>query len=99
ADVADSQRDAYHTWYRSLGTQSNGFAILEAEDPMVIRKMVRALHQGHFLVVYVDGNMGSHGARDRSVLTVDFLAHKIRVRTGVADVARPAGVPIYPVIA
>lgn len=95
ADVGKSQRDKYDDWYRSIDTEKGSFAMLDAEDPLVIRKMIRALHSGDFLLVYVDGNMGSGSARSRSELIVDFLAHKIRVRTGVADVARLAGVPIY----
>lgn len=99
ADVMKSQRETYDTWYRSLGAEKGDFTMLVAEDPLVIRKMIRALHDGHFLLVYVDGNMGSGSAGSRSELIVDFFAHKIRVRTGVADVARLAGVPIYPICA
>lgn len=98
ADVAQNQRDTYNAWHRLLGAGKGSFAMLDAEDPLVVLKMIRALGRGDFLLVYVDGNMGSGQAQSRSALTVDFLAHQIRVRTGVAEVARLASVPIYPIL-
>lgn len=97
ADVEASEGTGYHAWYSDIGkgASEEGFAILEAEDPLVVRKMARALAKGHFLLVYVDGNTGSGEARSESA--IDFLAHRIRIRAGTAHVAHLAKVPIYPV--
>ena len=101
ADVAQEQ-DALNVKAESQLTK-NATAIdyeyLFADDPMILRKMVRALKGGRFLVFYVDGNMGvGKNSKSRNTVTIDFLAHQIRVRTGVAELARRTGAPIYPVL-
>lgn len=102
ADVARKQHDSYRTSYERIAgsPQAGGYEYLVAEDPMILRKMVRAVQRGRFLLVYVDGHTGvGKNPHGRGTLTMDFLAHQLRVKTGVAELARLARVPIYPVLA
>lgn len=104
ADVAQSQGDFYRELYgkgrEQQGNEADGLECLLAEDPMVFRKMLNALRRGRFLLVYVDGQSGVRAKADgRATLAVDLLAGQVRVRTGVADLARLAQVSIYPVMA
>ena len=101
ADVAMRQEQRNRKAYGQVagGDASAGYEYLYADDPMVLRKMIHALKRGRFLVCYIDGNMGvGKNTQSRNTLTLDFMAHQLRVRTGVAELARIAGVPIYPVM-
>lgn len=96
-DVVESQGADYQAWYQRLArdTQGTGFGILEAEDSLVARKMIRALRDGHHLLIYVDGNMGGPQRRQHIGSIIDFLSHRIHARTGAAQVASLANVPVY----
>ena len=102
ADVAHGQGESNDGWYRRIADNDKAghMHCLLAEDPMVMRKMVRHIKQGRFILLYVDGNMGAGKMGNyKGSLTLDFLAHRIRVKTGVAELARLAKAPIYPVLA
>lgn len=101
-DVAENQGVQFDETYRYLCAQSAltaPYSCLVAEDPFVLRKMLRALDQGHYLVIYVDGHTGTGAVtkrKDTSVL--DFLGRPLQIRTGVAELARISSAPIYPMM-
>lgn len=72
--------------------------LLEAEDPLVLRKVVRLIGQGYHLSIYVDGNTGVTDPAKARMLAVPFLSGQLRVRQGIGAISYLANVPIYPVI-
>ncbi len=99
ADVATSQAERYRA---IVGRMPGGGIPLEvccAEDPMVLRKLARAMAQGRCIMAFLDGNE-SAGAKTapskRAEAVIDFLAHRLRVKTGIAELAYLTGRPIYP---
>lgn len=100
ADIAARERESYRRLSLRFGAQGQPTAeILEAEDPMVIRKMIRSIGRGNWVLIFLDGNEGvanKQSAAGRTDLLIDFLAHKLRVKTGVAELAFLARCPIYP---
>lgn len=100
ADVMVSQEDANRRLHQQIAGkgQEDLFKVLLAEDPFVLRKMMRALQHGHFILLYIDGNVGSGKNSQKGMLTIDFLAHRLQVRTGPASLSSLAKVPVYPVL-
>src|SRR5690606_10611134 len=75
------------------------FDLLQAEDPMVMRKLVRAMESGYYVLAFLDGNQGVERPVHvpcRQDLEVPFLAHRLRVKTGIAELAYLTGRPVYP---
>lgn len=102
-DVAESQGRIYQRIFERYGGAKAGlqFELLEAEDPSVIRKLCKAMDGGRFVLLFIDGNEGQHVRSDtakRSMMKVDFLAHRLNVRTGVAALSVISGRPIYPMM-
>lgn len=104
--IAEEVYQAQHERYREIYRQVTGNAVedgldfLIAEDPGVFYKMREKLKQGHFLLVYIDGNSGSGKLwQNKHSDTVLFSEAKLQVRTGFAHAAFLYDVPIYPVIA
>lgn len=100
ADIAARERESYRRLSLRFAAEGQPPAeILEAEDPMVIRKMIRSISRGNWVLIFLDGNEGiakRQSAAGRTDLLIDFLAHKLRVKTGVAELAFLARCPIYP---
>lgn len=102
SDVAAKQEGDFDVWYKqcSVAMENDSLECLMAEDPMVFRKMMRALERGRCLLIYVDGQTGvRQQAGGSGSLSLGFLGAPLWVRTGVADLARLAQVPIYPLFA
>lgn len=100
SDVAVRQGDRFGDWYRQLRTDDDNLEYLQAEDPMIFRKMIGALNRGRYLLLYVDGQTGARRqAGGKGSVPLNFLASSIWVRTGVAELARLAKVPVYPIYA
>lgn len=99
ADIAAKERGTYRTMASrfAAGVQPP-LEILEAEDPTVIRKMIRSINRGSWVLVFLDGNVGAATKRSagHKDLLVDFLAHRLRVKTGVAELGYLSPCPIYP---
>src|SRR5690606_19031713 len=100
ADIAAKERETYQAVASRFAAEAQpSLEILEAEDPMVIRKMIRSNSRGNWVLISLDGNEGvahKQSAAGRTDLLIDFLAHKLRVKTGVAELAFLAKCPIYP---
>src|SRR5690606_36568494 len=100
ADIAAKERETYQAVASRFADEAQpSLEILEAEDPMVIRKMIRSNSRGNWVLMFLDGNEGvahKQSAAGRTDLLIDFLAHKLRVKTGVAELAFLAKCPIYP---
>lgn len=101
ADVARKQGDHNREWHARIAGTAQGdlFETLRAEDPAVLLKMGRALRNGRFVLMYIDGNTGSGGERHgKRNFCLDFLGQSLRVKTGVAELSFLYKVPIYPVL-
>jgi hypothetical protein len=73
--------------------------LFEVEDPRVGMALLRGLKQGRTGLIYVDGNMGPDGHKvQEGAVEVDFLGLKIRVKAGIARLARSMKLPILPVM-
>lgn len=105
ADIAAAQHVDYEQARHLIETTTGkpiNYQVLHAENPLVLRQLLRALQQGRFVVIYVDGQLGAAAAgpgrlRDtHGTLELDFMGRPMRVRTGVAELARLSGRPIYP---
>jgi len=100
ADIAAKERKTYQALSLRFAAEGQPpVEILEAEDPLVIRKMIRSIGRGNWVLIFLDGNEGAvakQSATSRTDLLIDFLAHKLRVKTGVAELAFLARCPIYP---
>lgn len=85
--------------YRQLVAEAvpdGDFDLLDAERPDALLRMRAALRRGRYLLVYVDGNTGTAPLHNTAVIW--FLNGRLRVRTGVAHLARLMQCPIYPLI-
>lgn len=100
ADVAARERESYRVQSSRFAAEGQPpLELLEAEDPMVIRKMIRSIRRGNWVLIFVDGNEGmatKPSTTCRTNLLMNFLAHKLHVKTGAAELAFLAGCPIYP---
>lgn len=73
--------------------------LIEVEDPRVGMTLLRGLKRGRVGVIYVDGNMGPDGHNvNEGAVEVDFLGLPIRVKAGIARLARSMKLPILPVM-
>lgn len=101
ADVEKKQTDRNRQVYKQVvNDEVTAYEYLVAEDPLVLRKMIGALKRGRYLVCYIDGHTGVNNNRQgRTSMVMDFMAHQLRVKTGAAELARLARVPIYPLLA
>ena len=98
ADIATKEYDNYQAMAANAGARAP-LEVLPANEPMVMRKMVRAIERGNWVVVFLDGIEGVGRSRSgRTDLTVDFLAHRLHVKSGVAELAHLAKCPIYPLV-
>lgn len=101
ADIAAKERETYQAVSLPFSAEEQPpLEILEAEDPMVIRKMIRSISRGNWVLIFLDGNEGTATKKSagHTDLLIDFLAHKLCVKTGVAELAFLAGCPIYPMV-
>lgn len=100
-EVAGREREQMHQRHREMdgtGYAARPLMILEAEDPLVVRKMCRLVAAGYYLLLYVDGNTGvAKDDRARSLI-IPFMSGYLRVRQGIGIVSHLASVPIYPVL-
>lgn len=99
ADIAAKERETYQAVASRFAAEAQpSLEILEAEDPMVIRKMIRSINRGSWVLIFLDGNEGAATKRsaDQKDLLIDFLAHRLRVKTGVAELGFLSQCPIYP---
>ncbi len=100
ADIAAKEYATYQA--TSMRFSAHGqppLEILQAQDPLVIRKMVQSIGKGNWVLVFLDGNEGAGNKKStagRTDLVLDFLAHKLCVKTGVAELAYLMKCPIYP---
>lgn len=75
-------------------------SLIDAEQPMAGLHILKALRQGTTVVAYVDGNTGVlANGENANLTTVQFLGKEMRVRRGLPQLARRAGVPLYGVMA
>ncbi len=94
--VRQKQEDGYREALAAADLPQGALTIIEAEHPAAGIQLIRALRQGRSVVGYLDGNLGS-GVQPH-LLTVPFLATRIRVRVGLAWLAVRAGVPFIGVL-
>jgi hypothetical protein len=75
-------------------------SFIDAEHPAAAIAMLRALHRGKSLLVYLDGNTGTGAASGDNAHLCDiaFLAERLLVRSGVAFLAARCAAPLVPVI-
>lgn len=100
-EVAELERNLMEQRVRDMGGKSPlspQLIILEAEDPLVIRKTVQLMNRGYYLSIYVDGNSGASNAIDAQTLSIPFLGGNIRVRQGIGQISYLTNRPIYPVL-
>lgn len=100
-EVAGREREQMHQRHREMdgsGYAARPLMILEAEDPLVVRKMCRLVAAGYYLLLYVDGNTGVATDERARSLIISFMSGHLRVRQGIGIVSHLAGVPIYPVL-
>ena len=98
--VYRQQGATYQRIIRENAGKDFHFGLLDAEHPLALLHMKRALDAGHHLVVYLDGNTGAGGKKTlgRHGCEVPFLHSRLRVRTGVAHLASMMQCPIYPIV-
>src|SRR5690606_779057 len=70
--------------------------LISADHPMVGLRILRALKKGITVVGYLDGNRGAPA--QQHVHRLPFLGLDIRVRTGLAHLARRGRVPLHGVL-
>lgn len=102
-DVYQNQAKEIQQTVSGLNTKagkSSKLNIICADDLDAAYQMVRAMRNGHSLVVYADGNTGVGGAfrQDEKMQQVSFLNQKIAVRQGIPYLAHLLKIPIIPVI-
>lgn len=98
ADIAAREYDRYQAMAKQAGA-SAPLEILRADDPVVMRKMIRAVQRGNWVVAFLDGIEGIGRSRSgRTNLTVDFLGQRLHVKSGMAELARLARCPMYPLV-
>jgi lauroyl/myristoyl acyltransferase len=73
--------------------------VINAEEPDIAVRMVRALREGHVVMVYLDGNTGAGPKKAEHLVRVPFLGTHILVRQGVGEIAKIAGAPVVPAFA
>lgn len=93
--VLEQQGDTYRRLVAEAVPGSR-FDLLDAERADALLRMRAALREGRYLLVYVDGNTGTAPLHNTAV--IPFLDSELRVRTGVAHLARLMSCPIYPAI-
>lgn len=100
ADVYQQQGPIYSRIIQDSASTDFRFGLLDAEHPLALMHMKRALDEGHHLVVYLDGNTGAGGSKTigRHGCIVPFLHGNLYVRTGVATLAAMMRCPIYPIL-
>lgn len=107
ADIARGQQERRLDTQRFMESATGrpiDYEVIHAENPMVLRQLVNALRQGRFVVIYVDGQTGAEALKPgqrrdhRGSMVVEFMGRAMRIRTGVAELARLSGRPIYPMI-
>lgn len=89
-------RKMFADFYSPVNGDSIRF--IEMESPALALKMIRELKQGRNLFIYFDGYRGAGNVRDNNRYQmdgrIDFLAHSILARQGIAYIAYTAGVPL-----
>lgn len=74
--------------------------LLQVESPRVGRELIHALRQGRTGAIYVDGNMGPDGHHvEEGAVPIRFMGKRIRVKSGIARLARTLKLPVVPVFA
>lgn len=81
-------------WESKVRTVGGSFEALEAGTPRGALRAMRALEEGRFLVVYMDGQEGAAQARETRRADFRFCGAEIFMRTGPAFLAQRAGVPM-----
>jgi len=76
----------------------DSFSVIDAEAPYGALAMVRSLRDGKSLLVYVDGNTGAIAGDRRKSTLISSGNASFYARTGFANIAALAGVPLIPVI-
>ncbi len=102
-DVYQNQAKEIQQTVSSLNAKagkSSQLNIICADDLDAAYQMVRAVRNGHSLIVYADGNTGVGGAfrQDEKMQQVSFLNREIAVRQGIPYLAQLLKIPIIPVI-
>lgn len=73
------------------------FNFIFAEDKHVLFSLRKTLREGRHLLIFADGNLGTTKKKS-PLLSVDFFAGKLNVRTGAAFLSYILQVPIYPIL-
>lgn len=93
---------AYWDFYDAKSNLSpeygDNLTLLEVEGSGVGLSLIRAARRSEILAIYVDGNMGPDGYHvEEGATEIPFCNKKIRVKAGVARLARILKRPILPV--
>lgn len=93
---------AYWDFYNAKSNLSpeygDNLTLLEVEGSGVGLSLIRAARKSDILAIYVDGNMGPDGYHvEEGATEIHFCNKKIRVKAGVARLARILNRPILPV--
>jgi len=104
SDVATAQADAFYNQLSNAEKEfgkCGEFTISIADDPRSIATSLKNLKRGRSLLFYIDGNLGSGGAKPQGdrLVSVPFLGREILARRGIAFISQRSGVPIIPIIA
>lgn len=90
--------DFYEAKSRLLPTCGNNLTLLEVEKKGIGLSLIRASRKAEVAVIYVDGNMGPDGHHvEEGATEVDFCGRNIRVKCGIARLAKLLKRPILPV--
>lgn len=99
--IAEEGQD-YYTQYHGLAghDSTNGFNIIDAENPRSGLQMLRELKKGKCLLLYIDGNTGAGDStiNNDNKYAINFLEQQLFARKGIGFLAHAANVPIIPVI-
>lgn len=72
--------------------------VINAEEPDVALRIVKALRDGRVVMVYLDGNTGSGPRRTEHAVRAPFLGTHILVRPGIGELATLTGATVVPVL-
>lgn len=94
---------SYHDFYKIKDKLSpeygKNLTLLDVAKSDVGRELVRAARSSEVLAMYADGNMGPDGHHaNEGASEVEFFGHSIRVKKGIARLAKLLKRPIIPLL-
>lgn len=98
ADVLLREETDYRQQLNNMGLSNDYFECLDAQNPMVLRKLCQAVETKRMVVVFLDAHesLANNADKDREgKLRIAFGAHYFYWRTNMLKLAQRLGIAVY----